>query len=33
MLAFQATRALEALLGREIIKKSDHYHIQDILLK
>ncbi len=31
--ASQATRAIEALLEREIVEKNDRYHIQDILLK
>jgi AAA+ ATPase superfamily predicted ATPase len=31
--ASQVTRAIEALLEREIIKKNKRYHIQDILLK
>ena len=31
--ASQATRAIEALLEREIIEKNERYHIQDILLK
>ena len=31
--ASQATRAIEALLEREIIEKNNRYHVQDILLK
>ena len=31
--ASQATRAIEALLEREIVARNDRYHIQDILLK
>jgi uncharacterized protein len=31
--ASQATRAIEALLAREIVEKNERYHIQDILLK
>jgi hypothetical protein len=29
----QVTRAIEALLEREVIEKNEHYHVQDILLK
>lgn len=31
--ASQATRAIEALLEREIIEKNERYHVQDILLR
>lgn len=31
--ASQVTRAIEALLAREVIEKNERYHVQDILMK